>query len=486
MPLARFWYHVLIIVSLLALLALAWLGDVRPPNTLERIHERGHLNVGVRIGPGVYYETENGPRGFEYELLRRFTDERGLALRVHEYPSLGALAAALENGRIDLVASGIGPTTPRLERFLFTTPLQMVQPVVIYRYGNGQPASVAELLERRIEVIADTYHEQRLRHWQLEHPDLSWEATAEARPEELLYRVQAGEVDVVLTDANKLALNQRFYPELRVAFTMDGRRPLAWMLRNDARSLWRELNAFIETHRADGRLALLEERYYGHLQRFDYVGTRVYLRHITERLPEFRAHFREAAEAHDLDWRLLAAMGYQESLWDPDAVSPTGVRGVMMLTMSTAEQVGVADREDPEESIRGGAAYLASLYPRIPEGIEEPDRTWFALAAYNVGLGHLLDARTITEMRGGDPDRWSDVKENLPLLTQQQWYSQVRYGYARGGEPVQYVENIRQYYELLVRVTDPGLMDGLDPDEDMELPEMPGEGDLGDGTEAAL
>lgn len=440
------------------LLLLAWVGDVRQPSALERIRERGVLVVGSQVGPSTYYETEVGARGFEYELLRTFADDHGLELRVELFPSLRAQATALETGQIDLVASGIGPTPRRLDRFIFTDPFMQVQPVAIYRYGEGKPDTVEDLVGQRVEVIAGSYHDERLRALRGRHPTLRWEALRHERPEELLYRVWNDNADVAITDANKLTLNQRFYPELRVAFELSEPRPLAWMVRADGDALRDALNEQLDDVRRSGLLATLDERYYGHLESFDYVGTRVFLRHVTERLPEYREVFRNAALEHGLDWRLLAAAGYQESHWDRDAVSPTGVRGVMMLTLNTAEQVGVENRLDPVQSIHGGAAYLEWVRSRLPEDIEEPDRTWFALASYNVGLGHVEDARVITEMQGADPDSWAAVEQRLPLLTDPEWYSKTRYGRARGHEPVQYVGNIRQYYELLVRVTDPGLL----------------------------
>jgi membrane-bound lytic murein transglycosylase F len=149
------------------------------------------------------------------------------------------------------------------------------------------------------------------------------------------------------------------------------------------------------------------------------------------------------------DWRLLAAIGYQESKWDPTAVSPTGVKGLMMLTAETAQRLGVKDREDPRQSIFGGARYLQKMRETIPERVPEPDRTWLALAAYNLGYGHLEDGRILTQMHGKDPDSWQDVREHLPLLGQERWYMQVKRGYARGWEAVKFVDNVRGYLDIL-------------------------------------
>jgi membrane-bound lytic murein transglycosylase F len=188
------------------------------------------------------------------------------------------------------------------------------------------------------------------------------------------------------------------------------------------------------------------------------------------RLPLYKEMFREAAGEIGMDWRLLAAIGYQESHWNPAAVSPTGVKGIMMLTQDTAGMMGVQDRENARESIFGGARYLMRVKDKVPERIPEPDRTWFTLAAYNIGFGHLEDARIITETLGGNPDDWSEVRANLPLLTQKKWYSRVKRGYARGWAPVHYVDNIRSYYEALMWLMSGELTDPIITREDSETP----------------
>jgi len=170
--------------------------------------------------------------------------------------------------------------------------------------------------------------------------------------------------------------------------------------------------------------------------------------HVRERLPRYQSLFQQAALLSGTDWRLLAAIGYQESNWDPHAVSPTGVRGIMMLAQGTADEMDV-DRDSPAECIEGGALYFQQIRDRLPPQIREPDRTNMALAAYNQGLGHLQDARSLAAQLGGDPDSWRDVRNALPLLADERWFNKVRHGYAAGGEAVRYVLNVREYYERL-------------------------------------
>ncbi len=188
----------------------------------------------------------------------------------------------------------------------------------------------------------------------------------------------------------------------------------AWAFRpGDDDSLLQQARSFFRLIQENGRLAAIQSRYSENDNDLDQVGMFQFMKQVRNRLPPLIPLFQEVAEAHDLDWRLLAAMGYQESHWDPEAASATGVRGIMMLTQRTATHLGVTDRLDPEQSIEGGARYFMQMRNRIPSRIPEPDRSWMALAAYNMGMGHLRDARKLTQKQGGNPDRWQDVEERL-------------------------------------------------------------------------
>ncbi|MGB1111455.1 MAG: membrane-bound lytic murein transglycosylase MltF, partial [Gammaproteobacteria bacterium] len=258
-------------------------------------------------------------------------------------------------------------------------------------------------------------------------------------------------VDYTVADSNEVSLSRRFYPNIRVAFDLTKPEPFAWAFaKTDDESLLDEARAYFKELTDSGELEQLLDRFYGHIEHVAPTATRTFLRHIPQRMEQYREAFIKAGEETGIDWRLLAAVAYQESRWNKDAVSPTGVRGLMMLTQSTAKMMKIKDRRDPFQSIDGGARYLKRVIGKIPERIQEPDRTWFALASYNVGFGHLEDARKLAQGAGANPDRWHVVKRYLPLLSQRKWYTKTRYGYARGKEPVTYVQRIRRYYDLLV------------------------------------
>ncbi len=427
----------------------------RPVNSLEQVLDRGELVVAMRVSPTTYFSGPDGPTGLEYELARAFADRLGVRLRVVVPNRFEDLLSMVERGRVDLGAAGITVTEARRERMRFGPPYKQVTEQVVYRMGaDTRPRSMEDLNGLRLAVVPGTTHASRLVESRNEFPDLDWVEAANEDTGALLRKVWLGELDLTVVDSTELASQQRFYPELRAAFDLSEPTDLAWAfpLRGDT-SLLEEAEAFFEEIQAAGWLDQLLERHLGHVGELDYAGRVTFVRQVEGRLPEYRSLFKEAARVHGLDWRLLAAISYQESHWNPDAVSPTGVRGMMMLTENTAAQLGISDRVDVRESIMGGAEYFRSMHARIPDRIPEPDRTWLALAAYNVGFGHLEDARRITQAQGRDPDRWMDVMEHLPLLAQEGWYRQTRFGFARGGEPVRYVQNIRSYYDLLVWLT---------------------------------
>lgn len=438
-------YLTLILISLL----LASCGDSL--TQLQQVQKDGVLFVATRNSPTTYYEGPAGHQGLEYDLATRFADELGVELKIITPSNLADTLSMVSRGEVHFAAAGLTITEPRKHWVRFSPPYQMITQQLVYRMGTDKPHSIKDIIGKHIEVVANSSHVDELVALQAAHPDLEWIENPELESEELLNLVFEQVIDFSIADSNELALSKRFHPELRIAFNLTEPQPLAWAFPKTVDdSIYNAASNFIKRMTKSGELDALIARYYGHIDNFDYVGTQLYLRHVHKRLPKYQLMFEASAEAHKLDWRLLAAIGYQESHWNPKARSPTGVRGIMMLTLPTAKYLGVSNRIDPEQSIKGGSAYLRKLMDRIAPQIEQPDRTWFALAAYNVGLGHVEDARIITQIRGGNPDAWNDVKANLPLLSRKKWYRKTKHGYARGREPVHYVENIRSYFDILV------------------------------------
>lgn len=421
-----------------------------PPTLLEQVLDVGELRVVTRNTPTTYYVGANGPAGPEYDLIRGFADELGVELSITTVDSVAEVLPTLMAGRVHLAAAGLSTTESRRGFVRFGYPYNTVDMHLIYKLGTGRPRSIEDVVGRTIEVVAGSSHSDMLAALSEAYPGLEWSENADVEVVDLLQKVANGELDFTVADSTDFNIQRHFYPELRVALDLEIAGPIAWAYRRESdESLLRRADRYLIESKREGLLAQVHDRYYGHAERFDYVGTRAFVRHFESRLPRYRQTFEEAGQLNGVDWRLLAALGYQESHWRPEAVSPTGVRGIMMLTRATAEYLDIENRTDPESSILGGAEFYAQQHARLPESVKEPDRTWMALAAYNVGYNHLLDARRIVEWQGGDPDAWVDVADALPLLAQKRWYSRLDHGYARGWEPVLYVNNIRNYYNII-------------------------------------
>ena len=426
-----------------------------PPPLLDQILETGELRVVTRSSPTSYSISPDGPTGPEYDLVRAFAEELGVTLLMESVDSVSEIIPLILSGQAHMAAAGLTVTDSRREYLHFGHPYESVDVHLIYKLGTGRPRSIEDILDRSIEIVASSSHVDILEELKLDYPELTWTENADVEFADLLTKVAMGEVDLTVADSPDFNIQRHFYPDLRVALDLYVDDQIAWAFpRRNADSLLSRADDFLISADRAGMLDRVHDRYYGHTKKYDYVGTRNFIRHYESRLPRYRAMFEQAGEEWGVDWRLLAAVGYQESHWRAGAVSPTGVRGIMMLTEATADYLGIDDREDPANSIAGGAQYFARQTERVADTVGEPDRTWMALASYNVGFNHVKDARMIVEWQGGDPDTWIDLSAALPLLAQRKWYSQVPYGYARGWEPVLYVNNIRAYYNILIWLTE--------------------------------
>lgn len=432
-----------------------------PKSDLEQIKERGVLRVGTLNNQLSYYIGPDGPAGLDYELAREFANELGVQLEMKPAYRISSLYPALEQGEIDIIAAGLSQSPERVASFRPGPAYYYVSQQVVYKKGQWRPRNLEKLLDKQAElieandghsvlrIVSDSHFTQTLSEIKAEHDAFDFKVDGNADINDLLKQVSQGDLLFTVADSVEVSLSQRIYPDIALAFELTEDQPISWFLRHSQdESLYALLIEFFGNVKQSGTLASLEEKYIGHIDSFDYVDTRAFIRALDSKLPKWSPLFQKYSE--EFDWRMIAALAYQESHWNPKAKSPTGVRGMMMLTLPTAKIVGVTNRLDPEQSVKGGVKYLRRMVSRIPDSIDEHEKIWFALASYNVGFGHVMDARRLTKKQGGNPDAWSDVKDRLPLLRQKQYYSQTRYGFARGDEARNYVENIRRYYQSII------------------------------------
>ena len=337
---------------------------------------------------------------------------------------------------------------------IFAPSFASVAEQVVVNSELARPQQLSDLNLLHIVVIEGSAQHKVLQQLKLNAPKLTWQTRRAGDVEDLLDEVANNQLAATLANEEQYALASNFYDNLvGNSFPLIAPSQLAWGFASDSDAALRtQAEQFFATIKKDGRLHNLLDRYYGFNQRLSPVDAATFIEQIDTHLPRYQKLFEEAAHWTGFDWQLIAALAYQESHWNPLATSFTNVRGMMMLTEETADQLKVANRLDARDSVLAGARYLASLRNRLPNQIAEPDRTWMALAAYNQGMGHLEDARVLTQRMGMNADRWVEVKRWMPQLTQAAHHQRLKHGYARGGEAVILVENIRMYQDILQRI----------------------------------
>ncbi|BDH44905.1 membrane-bound lytic murein transglycosylase F [Salmonella enterica subsp. enterica serovar Choleraesuis] len=423
--------------------AIPWPGQTE--NRIAAIKSRGELRVSTIASPLTWTKNGKTISGLDYELAQKFADYLGVELKVTVRPTIRQLFNDLDTGKADLLAAGLIYNEERAAQYRAGPAYYSESQQMVYRQGQTPPTSLANVRDGQLAVapglaVIDELHKLKAD----SYPNLGWQITDHTSSNRLLQKVVDGQLDYTIADSVAIDMFQRIHPQLAVALDITDEQPVTWFsVRDDDDSLTAGMLDFFSQMTKDGELARLEEKYLGHVGDFDYVNTRTFLRAVDSVLPQLRPLFEKYAS--NIGWQLLAAISYQESHWDALATSPTGVRGLMMLTQSTAQSLGLTNRLNPEQSVSGGARYLEAMMDKVPDAVPEGERIWFALAAYNMGYAHMLDAMALTARQKGNPNSWSDVKQRLPLLSQKQWYSQTTYGYARGHEAYAYVENIRRY-----------------------------------------
>lgn len=439
------------LLSVFALLVACNPLSERGTRTLADIQAAGELVVLTRNAPTVrYLDRDEVYAGPEHDLVSAFAQAIGVTVRFVERDDLTEIINALAQGEADLAAAGLTVTTARKQRYVFAPPYQTVMQKVVCRRGGKQPAKLADLVGLELRVVANSSYVEMLTALKSDKvPDLSWETVEDVSTEQLLYEVWQKKFDCTLADSNILALNRRLMPELTAPLALGEAQSLAWMLPKRSETLEASVSQWLSEFKASGELSRWEERHYGFIDEYDYVDNKKLHARVKERYQPHAHIFEAAAKKYDLPVSLLAAQSYQESHWRPKAKSPTGVRGMMMLTRATAKSLGIENRLDVQQSIEGGARYLNAMKARFSDDVQEPDLTWLALAAYNIGRAHMHDAQSLARSKGLDPYKWHDVKSVLPLLAQPKVYKKLKYGYARGHEPVQYVQRIREYQHVL-------------------------------------
>ena len=428
----------------------------------------------VRPGPAFYFTGPDGAlTGFDVELAQRFAAENKLALRFTLADSAAQVLTAIVNEEAHIGAGGLYrplslPRTPTaiapaeaarasteatVHDVAWTANVASSEPVLIYNSDGYKPVNWEALNGETVAFVPDEGFAYEIHTVRIANPEIKWDALALPSVASLISQVSDGTIGYAIVGSIAASLARNIYLDFDVAFPAGGKRDIAWAVPPRFTDLRKDLDAFIARLRKDGTLARLTDRYMPDPRQIQRIDASALQEKIRKVLPQYRSMFHDAQEKSGIEWRLLAAIAYQESQWDPTATSATGVRGIMQITEDTARHLGLSNLMDPSQSVVAAARYFRDLKAKLPARIQEPDRTWLALAAFNIGLGHLEDARILAQQQKLNPDLWSDVKKVLPLLALPEYYQTAKLGYARGGMPVAFVDRVRGYYDVLLAHT---------------------------------
>ena len=433
-------------------------GCSKESSKLKQIKSNGILRIALVADPPHYFPNKVKERGYDFELVSHYATSIDVELEIIKTNTSNEIIFLLNQGKVDI---GILGSSPEFDQ-------KNIENVVTYNNskwyvignrGNRQLPKSIDSIEPNTMIVANGSNASFMLHSIGEdYPSLLWDELKNTNVRSILERINENHSKISIISEDIYAYYQYLFPETKKIFVLPIKYPSRWLVKNNNNlSFLYSINSFFNKYKQNGKLEKIGKTYYEHLSAFDYVDIRYYLKRINKKLPKYKKYFVEAAKNSALDARIIAAVSYQESHWNRKARSPTGVRGMMMLTLDTAKRVGVKNRLNAKQSIFGGAKYLKILYESFSNTIEEPDRLWFTLAAYNIGLGHVEDARTITKSQGDNPNSWIDVEKHIPKLSQKKWYKKTKYGFARGHEPIEFVRRVRRYYDILCLYRQEGL-----------------------------
>ncbi|MCI5124278.1 MAG: membrane-bound lytic murein transglycosylase MltF [Candidatus Electrothrix sp. AR5] len=447
---SRFFLIILSIVVFFTVFFSAIPDCLQPSGSLRDIRQQQKIRVIMTNNANVYYRYRGEYMGFEYDLVRAFGNYLGVELEILT-PDWDVMLQLLDAGEADFIAAGLTVTPSREALVDFSDGYLEVQQQVIVHKSSNTVQELADLEGKTIHIRAGTSYAERISKLQKDGYALQTVLYTNIPTEELIRKVVHQEIEVTVANSNIALLNQRYYPDMRIAFPVGDPQTAAWAVRTGEIELLEQINAFFELIRENGVFSRIYERYYRDVSIFDYVDLKKFHKRLKTHLPKYKDIIRKESKRYSFDWRMIVAVIYQESHFNSRARSYTGVRGLMQVTQVTAREMGIRNRLDPVQSIQAGVGYLAKLYARFADIKDADERLLFALASYNIGYGHVRDAQKLCQRKGWNHRRWAAMEKALPLLRLKRYYKDTEYGYARGTEPVRYIKRILLYFDIIKR-----------------------------------
>ncbi len=403
--------------------------------------------MATTYGYTTYYIYRDEKMGFEYDLAKEFAKFLGFDLIVKVF-DCESIKKSILNGNAHFIGNNY--IKKETDVFLYSVPYSYIDYVVITHKKNKRIKYLKDLNGEVFFVRKNSNFENILTKIKNKYSlDFKIVFGPDISDEEYIKRVNSDDALITVTYSNLAESVRNIYPNMRIRLSISSNHPLVWVVNKNEKWLLRKMNEFIKQSLKNKLIDKLLDKYVQVNEDCDCFDINKFLKRMKTRFPKYKKHIKKEAEKYNLDWRFIAALIYQESHFNPNAKSHTGVKGLMQLTLDTAERMGVKNRLDPIESIKGGVKYFAMLIEKFNDIENEEDKLKYALAAYNLGLNHVYDAMKLTKKMGKNPNSWDDVKNILLLLSDKKYYEQTEYGYCRGWEAVNHVRNVLNYYDIL-------------------------------------
>ena len=431
---------------------------------IHEIQERGRLIAATDFNSTDYFIYRGEPMGFQYEKLKMFADFLGVELEVQVVNSLDEAFQSLNEGKSDVIAMGLTVTRQRSEKVDFTLPkLQTRQMLVQRKPDNWRKMRTWDDIEKQlirnpmdlagktVKVQKSSAHSERLENLSEE---IGWPIIVEEDPllevEQLVESVANGMMDYTICDEHLAGFFEKQYPELDIRTPVSFPQNIAWAVRKDSDSLLIAINEWLAINNETYASKHLADKYFNS-PRTAFMAKSEAVSFNGKKISQYDEILRNISKQHDFDWRLVAALVYQESQFNSDAKSWAGAYGLMQIMPATAKLLGIDSTASEFEQLEAGILYLKMLDDELPKEISGPDeRIKFILAAYNLGIAHVFDARRLAEKNGKDPNVWSGNVDYYILNKSNPHYyrdSVVRYGYARGEETYNFVLEVLDRFE---------------------------------------
>ncbi len=416
--------------------------------TFERIKKTGILRLITDNSINTYYYSNGEPVGFEYELAGAFADFLNVEIDVVT-PGWNNMLLTLEQGKGDFIAAGLVITRDGLEKVNFSIPYMTIRQHVIHHKQDLGPEKIEDLKTLTIHVNRDTSFHSRLSELKKSGIGLNYTLYDNVSTEELIRMVQDKDIKYTIASNTLAQMSRRYYPDIRIGIPIQEKESLAWAVSKKDPDMLEQVNKFFLYAAQTGLLKRLSDKYFSNIRDPDPLDLQKFHERIETRLPEYKQLIYKEAIKQGLDWKLIVAIVYQESKFDPEATSTNNIKGLMQVTSVAAEELGITDSLKPSTSIKAGIQYFDKMMKKFDHVDNHHEKISFALASYNVGYGHVSDAVQIAKDMGLDPTKWQSLKKTLPLLSKPNYYTKAKHGYTRGWESVQYVERILTYYDML-------------------------------------